>query len=40
MLQWIISVVNATRRAAVANDDLVATMNAERALMRGWLTTP
>jgi hypothetical protein len=40
MLQWITSVVNATRRAAVANDDLVATMNAERALMRGWLTRP
>jgi hypothetical protein len=40
MLQWITSVVNDTRRAAVAIGDLVATMNAERALMRGWLTRP
>jgi hypothetical protein len=40
MMQWITSVVNDTRRAAVAIDDLVATMNAERALMRGWLMRP
>jgi hypothetical protein len=32
--------VQCLERAAVANDDLVATMNAERALMRGWLTRP
>ena len=37
MLQWITSVLNATRRAAQAKNDLEATMQSERALMKLWL---
>ena len=37
MLQWINSVLTATRRAAVAANDLERTMHSERALMRNWL---
>jgi hypothetical protein len=37
MQQWIISVLQATRRAASARDDLDSTMQSERALMRRWL---
>ena len=38
MLQWITSVLNATRRAATAKNDQEATMASERALMQRWLT--
>jgi hypothetical protein len=38
MLQWIASVLNATRRKAQAREDMEATMNSERALMKLWLT--
>ena len=38
MLQWITSVLNATRRAAQAKHDLDATMQSERTLMQNWLT--
>jgi hypothetical protein len=38
MLQWISSVLNATRRKAQARDDMEATMNSERELMKLWLT--
>jgi hypothetical protein len=37
MLQWITSVLNATRRAAEAQNDMEATMTSERALMKIWL---
>jgi hypothetical protein len=37
MLQWITSVLNATRRAAQAKNDAEATMQDERALMKRWL---
>ncbi len=37
MLQWSTSVLNATRRAAAAKNDLEATMQAERDLMKRWL---
>jgi hypothetical protein len=37
MLQWITSVLNATRRAAQAKNDAYATMKTERALMKRWL---
>ena len=40
MLQWTTSVLNATRRAATAKNDLEAAIASERALMRRWLTTP
>ena len=37
MLQWITSVLNATRRAAQAKNDAYATMKTERSLMKRWL---
>jgi hypothetical protein len=37
MLQWINSALTASRRAAVAADDLDRTMTAERSLMHRWL---
>ncbi len=37
MLQWSTSVLKATRRAAAAKNDLEATMQAERDLMKRWL---
>ena len=37
MLQWSTSVLNAARRAAAAANDVEATMQAERALMKRWL---
>jgi hypothetical protein len=37
MLQWIYSFLTATRRAAVAEEDLERTMTSKRALMRCWL---
>ena len=40
MLQWITSVLHASRRAAQAKQDEEATMNAERDLMKRWLIQP
>jgi hypothetical protein len=40
MLQWTTSVLNATRRAAMAKNDQEATVESERALMGCWLTKP
>ncbi len=37
MLQWITSVLNATRRAAQAKNDAYASMQVERAIMQRWL---
>ncbi len=37
MLQWITSALTASRRAAVAANNLKRTMMAERALMQRWL---
>jgi hypothetical protein len=37
MLQWSTSALNAARRAAAAANDVEATMQAERALMKRWL---
>jgi hypothetical protein len=37
MLQWITSVLTASRRAAVATKNIEQTMTAERALMQRWL---
>jgi hypothetical protein len=37
MLQWSTSVLNAARRAAAAANDVEATMQAERDLMKRWL---
>jgi hypothetical protein len=37
MPQWITYVINATRRAAAAKNDLEATMRSERALMKRWV---
>jgi hypothetical protein len=36
-LKWSASVLNATRRAAAASNDLEATMRAKRALVKRWL---
>jgi hypothetical protein len=38
MIQWITSVLHASRRAAQAKTDEAATMQSERDQMRGWLT--
>jgi hypothetical protein len=39
MLQWITSVLNASRRAGQAKNDVEATMQVERDLMENWLQT-
>ncbi len=37
MLQWITSVLNASQQAAQAKNDMEATMQVERDLMKNWL---
>jgi hypothetical protein len=37
MQQWILLVLQATRRAASAQDNLESTMQSKRVLMRRWL---
>jgi hypothetical protein len=40
MLQWIVSVLNATGRAAAKKDNYECSMTAERDLMKLWLQKP